>query len=450
MTISHTVSPHVLLHPQRLDIAAKHAYARLRATCPNLQFAHELYENHILAMTQGVENIPRKESVADFYTHFHRLLSSMQSGWDSDKKAIPLYSLNELLIVDGAHRTAAALFYGIDIPLREVERTNWTPNYSAEFFLSKELQEFFVDFMLLEYTTLCSNCYMCIVWPAAALHIQSIPNGNTAVNIVRQIYAGESWLGDTTNDFRGGYKKVKNCFVESDYCYVLLLQAESVQQITIAKQNSREQLGMTYSAMHTTDTREQTVRMARMFFNQNSVHFLTHAQPKQSAKLYALIAEYKGANRDHVAIHGSAVMDAYGIREARDLDYVSTSDHAIKFNNKNISLDNKKACYTNVTLAELIFDPRNYFYFHGVKFVNLSVVKAMKQKRNETKDQVDVQLINDIPSTDSSKYTTTEDIERILASHQIDSTDRKNRIRRERYLFLLIAFGLGLTMGLLF
>ena len=44
---------------------------------------------------------------------------------------------------------------------------------------------------------------------------------------------------------------------------------------------------------------------------------------------------------------------------------------------------------------DIIYDPLKYFYFNGLKFATLEVVKQMKI-RNESKDLIDLELINKI------------------------------------------------------
>ena len=58
------------------------------------------------------------------------------------------------------------------------------------------------------------------------------------------------------------------------------------------------------------------------------------------------------------------------------------------------TLHNDEMKYYQHTKEEIIFNPQNHFYYKGIKFANLGVVKAMKQFRNEEKDIVDVKLID--------------------------------------------------------
>jgi len=44
---------------------------------------------------------------------------------------------------------------------------------------------------------------------------------------------------------------------------------------------------------------------------------------------------------------------------------------------------------------EIIYNPANHFYFCGLKFCTLNVVKVMKWNRREMKDMQDLKLILD-------------------------------------------------------
>ena len=55
-------------------------------------------------------------------------------------------------------------------------------------------------------------------------------------------------------------------------------------------------------------------------------------------------------------------------------------------------------------LDDIIMDPRNYFYFKGLKFVSLSLLLEMKKLRKEKKDMIDVSLIKTILEPSVTNY----------------------------------------------
>ncbi len=420
---------HKLLHQLRLDILAKHAYARLRDQADGLPWAQKIYSEHILAMNSAYEKSPPKNDLADFYDSYHKILSSFaQNGWGEKQKSIPVAVEDPLLILNGGHRVAACLLNGIDAPTRLLEdNQKWRPPYNYEWLASRGLSTEILDYMALEYVQLRPDCRMAIVWPAAAPHINLIEsvfkqnctiiyrkklrvNGNVAVNIVRQIYAGEKWIDHESNQFKGVLGKARNSVAGGKILYCYVLQADPPNTTDKVKQKARAKTKMENDAMHTTDTQDETLRAAKMFFNENSIHFLHYAIPNQSPEFVKRLGKYQKAtaDQDNFAIHGSGVMEAYGIRTAKDLDYISTGDK-LKMKEK-ISLDNDKVKYCNLSLNELLYDPRNYFYYNGVKFVSLQIVKQMKQLRNETKDIADVKLIDDHIDSMPNKFVFEEGV----------------------------------------
>ena len=48
------------------------------------------------------------------------------------------------------------------------------------------------------------------------------------------------------------------------------------------------------------------------------------------------------------------------------------------------------------TIDDIIYNPKNHFYYNGIKFASLDIIKALKTRRGEEKDKVDVELINTV------------------------------------------------------
>ncbi len=443
---------HKLLHPLRMDICIKHAYARLRSQAGDLPWAQKIYSEHIMAMNNAHEQSSPKNNLQDFYDHFHALLDSVEvNGWNTEKK-IPVDKHDNTHILNGAHRVAACLLHKIDTPTRiHPNEEKWYPDYSYAWLASRGVSIEVLDFMALEYVQLRPDCKLAIVWPAAAPHINLIESifahhskiiyrkklqakGNSAFNIIRQVYVGERIIGTAKNQFGDTMKKATNYFAGGTNLHCYVLQADSPDTMNQMKIKVRNKTRMANDAMHTTDTHEETLRISKMLFNQNSTHFLHYAQPDQSPEFIKRLADYKKAvgDKNDFAIHGSGVMEAYGIRAANDLDYISTGGK-LKTTGK-ISRGNDKVKYGNLSLAELIHDPRNYFYYNGIKFVSLSVVAKMKKLRNETKDIVDVELIDTHINTIPDKFVFSSGIGNLVRSEMklARRTDSDRRKKREQ------------------
>ena len=268
--------------------------------------------------------------------------------------------------------------------------------------------------MVLEYCHLRDDCLLAIVYPSAAAQIELIESvlserceivlrkkihifGKYApLNIIRQVYANESWLGRAEDGYKGATMKAQACFAESDFLYVLLLQVESLEDAVVVKERAREKIGISNHSLHITDDYTETIAMARMFFNANSAYFFNYATPMLiSSHFDERLLEYVQAvgTREDFAVHGGSVMEVFGIRQAGDFDYISGSGEALKMSTPNLSLENEKVAYSDFSIDDLLFDPRNHFYFCGVKFVNLSILERQKVLRGLKRDLQDVALI---------------------------------------------------------
>ena len=215
---------------------------------------------------------------------------------------------------------------------------------------------------------------------------------------MRQLYKGENWVGTERDDFSGAKRKAKWCFQNKNKVKVLLLNS-SLDKLTQAKLDFREIYGLGKHSIHSTDNHEEVIRIAQQVFNDNSIHFINNSKEKNFSTYSTLIKEYqewlKKFNYDEeiFCLDGSVTMAAYGIRDSRDLDYIHLGEKQIDCLNKELGNHNYQLKYHPINKAELILNPNNYFYYDGVKYITLDIVKKMKTKRNELKDRHDIQLI---------------------------------------------------------
>ena len=109
------------------------------------------------------------------------------------------------------------------------------------------------------------------------------------------------------------------------------------------------------------------------------------------------LIEKNNLDIDDYCLVGSSPLSVYGLREGEDLDYLHINPFNIKDDKDLIHSHNEygKNLY-DLNYDEIILNPDNHFYSRGVKFASLNVIKNMKQKRNEMKDVIDVNLINSI------------------------------------------------------
>ena len=92
-------------------------------------------------------------------------------------------------------------------------------------------------------------------------------------------------------------------------------------------------------------------------------------------------------------IDSSLVLSCYGLREAKDIDYLYSGDFKFKFNFNEISAHDEDLKYHKVLKKELIYNPKYFFYYNNLKFISLDQLYRMKINRAEEKDLRDCALM---------------------------------------------------------
>lgn len=149
-------------------------------------------------------------------------------------------------------------------------------------------------------------------------------------------------------------------------------------------------------------------RVMQILENDNSMNLINKGNAIKYKKLNALIEIFyssivsQGGDIDRYIVDSSAVMGLYGIRKVNDLDYLTDLNHSIFFDSKEI--DNHIDCvkFHKVALEDLLYNPSNFLYYKGVKFISLTVLKEYKEARGEKKDVEDVKLIEIFEKNDKS------------------------------------------------
>jgi len=409
--------PDDLLNPHRFDLVAKYIYARHRELKIDSSWALQLYLEHLKVFNGFSEPDGSGKTGAEaFLRKFHETLDSIyKTGFDVETSLIPIG--RDSIILDGSHRVAACLLYNrqivglvCDVPAF-VYDYQFFKNYTKH--VKSGLSDIWLDAMALEYCRLKKNTYIVSVFPSAVGKedcIQKILRengeifyrkvidlkGQGPILLMRQMYRNENWLGSWNSNFRGAVQKARLCFRQPGPVRVYGFESDRLQAVNEAKTRIREIFKIDKHSVHINDTHEETLRLARIFFNANSIHFLNHAKPKRFTRFDSLLKyysnwlQYQQTDPEYYCIDGSAVMAAYGIRDAKDLDFLHFGHDDVTTEHGLVSCHNKEICHYTISRDDIIFNPNNHFYFDGVKFAALHVIGSMKQKRAEDKDKRDI------------------------------------------------------------
>jgi hypothetical protein len=405
-----------LLTAKRFDLIAKFLYVEYRELGIHSSFAKQLYLAHINAFNGFVENDESGKVGADaFIANFDALIDSLKvSGFD-DVRPVPL---GHGVIADGAHRAAACMYFGI--PIRCVELDTHIPEYDYAYFFNRGLDITYLDAMAIKYCDLREDTFLVFVWPTAQGKDEELTavlrrygdivyrkdvflNGNGQVQLMTAVYEKEKWLGDERSNFVGARNKASWCFGKSGPLRVFLLQSNT--NMIELKEQIRHLFQVQKHSVHINDSHAETQILSRLVFNENSIHHLNTANLVRYPWFSRLVAHYEKflpdniPARDDYCLDGSSVLAAYGLREVRDLDFLSARCVPSESGFVEIGCHNAECQgLYGMSQDEIIFNPRNHFFFRGMKIISMENLVKAKGKRAERKDIEDIALIEALQS----------------------------------------------------
>lgn len=407
-----------LICPDRFDLFAKVPLARALMQGRQSRWATELYCKHLSAWTRGTFEEPDgsgKKGFDTYLQHFTDVVNELQAhGYDASRSLLPVS--HDLTIFDGAHRTAAAIALDQRVPV--VESDAKPRCYDYRFFRRCGVRDVYLDAMALEYCRMIPNSYIAYLFPAFSnreddvrrlleecgeifyqREIQLTKFGMHA--FIAQIYRGEHWLGSPSNGFAGATSHVNNRYVPGKALKCYFFQASSLENVVAMKGRVRELFEAGNYPIHINDEHEEAVRVAQQILNENGIHYLNNSSPYRFKRFSQMLSVFgddlhnANVDVDDYMIDGSAVMAAYGLRNANDLDYLHRGE-PIQFSHREIHSHNSELKHYDETLEDMLDDPRNHFYFNGIKYASLPQIKDMKMRRAEVKDARDLVLIGQL------------------------------------------------------
>jgi hypothetical protein len=219
------------------------------------------------------------------------------------------------------------------------------------------------------------------------------------INLMRHAYREEAWLGNYRNEFEGAYNKASFCFKDGNPLRVYLF--ESTGDLIQMKDEIRELYGVEKHAVHINDTGAETIELAELLFNENSIHYLNVGQRKYFETFHSLFGTYKTwLSKDDLNVADFCLMGgglaAYGVRESKDIDFLTTLAVVPTAPDPNIELETEKAKYVSASLFDLVHNPQNYFYSEGVKFSSLQIIYELRSKRKRDLDLIELDVLKSL------------------------------------------------------
>ncbi len=429
------VDPKTLLHPERLDIAAKAFYANTllgRPTHCSLVDAELCYLKHIQFRTGGQEpgDALRKGSLESFKLQFIELIDAMRRDGFREEFAIPVAKKTGL-ILNGAHRLAAALCLGIKrVPVvynTELEGLTW----NTRWFMMQGFTPLEIDALTRTWVALKQEQAGCIIlwptlqpyWPAIEKSIQAKTpivyqrtislDTKTFPELVRDIYATD-WGPVPGENIENKIQLFSRYPTQLKF---LVVGQNKVGDLKNLKQEIRDAWhhiipSDKFASLHTTDSVRETAYIADVFLNRANLAALKYrAQGIRPEFLNWLSSYFQKLNElqidaEKCCIVGSGVLEAHGIRHATDVDFTVTHDIRERLftpgvthlteNLDVVAKDYPRAevgCVNAPNDNQLITDTALHIRFRGLKVAALNVVLTRKQTQRRFKDLMDIALV---------------------------------------------------------
>lgn len=408
-----------LLTHNRFDLGLKLAYLSHKNLLPEL--AAEIYNHDIRSQTLGrfEEYGNEEKSSFDVYVdHFDKTFNDIEkNGFDDNKTILPLSKNGSIL--NGAHRLASAAFLNKTVVCVQTELEDISPNY--QYFVARNVPEHILDISAIAFGDYAENIYLAFLWPSGRKNYNKTEsffsniiykrkiklNPNGGLNLLIELYKHMDWVGSIDNKFPGAHQKLIECFTDFDEFTIILFQCETLEKVQELKRRVRDINNIGFSSVHITDTIEEVNRISRLVFNQNGLHFLNYARPYKLKSSIQMLEALRSLDKNlfkNLVLDGSMTLSIYGLRTAKDIDYLS--DRVIDLPKINFELEphDSQLKYHKISKKELIYNPNYYFEYLGVKFTSFEQAYQFKRNRNEIKDKNDCQMMASLIEKNKFKF----------------------------------------------
>ena len=210
-----------------------------------------------------------------------------------------------------------------------------------KYFFQRKVPENILDVVATKFIEYADDVYIAFLWPsgkdklkqAEAEFSSIIYKKNISLtakggfNLIVELYKHMDWLGRAESGYPGAKKKLVECFPTFDPLTVISFQESSIEKVMEIKERVRKIHNIGFSSVHITDTKEEAVRVSKLVFNENGIHFLNYAEPdkfslRKNLGLFNQFLKKYNVNPEDVLIDGSIVLSLYGLRKNIDIDFL--------------------------------------------------------------------------------------------------------------------------------
>ena len=397
-----------LITASRLDVFSKIDYVQSYLDGHQTAWSKAIYRSYLHAIQPhgGFNENGTKFSIRDYERAFIALIESCEEfGFDPSISRIPISKGG---IVNGSHRLAVSLCLSLKpeveksdqedhvYDFRFINRIGLAPIYRQH--MSWHLLSYRKDARAFLLTGLDENLENKISDAISDFaQIVTIEKVNLTKigqrRIMELAYGHNDWWKPQFRE-----SMVSERFSNKGRCSAIFFIGSDLSRLNDFKSSLRQLLGTNYfdRQIHGTDYYFDTIAIAEILLNKNGLHFINNAPIDSESRVVSLLGgQIQYVEADGLAvpwcIDGSSIMEIYGIREARDIDYVSVDDKKLLSSIKKAG-DNHKTEFLKYPISEydLVSDPRLHFRYKGHKFMALSTLMFIKSSLLDTKALKDI------------------------------------------------------------
>jgi GR25 family glycosyltransferase involved in LPS biosynthesis len=400
--------PLFFLDSSLFAVLAKYIYGLLLLNKRDTSYGEGLCDD-LLEVWNDCQYGNEKQGIEEYKSSFKDFLLSVQKeGLNPQRSKARLANpTSGYRLVNGGYRTAACILFNRPTPSEEGRKRQQNVDY--KYFRNKKdfkegaLDTKYCDSLALEYCKIERNTFIATIFPSAEGDTEEAEriitakanifykkslrlNPNGALNLVRQMYNGKPWAGTQDNGCVELKEKARLCFQKDSDVNVYVITVNDPKHCALIKEEVRKVFNIGNHSIHINDSREETLVLSRCFFNDNSIRMMNLIRPnyyKAFHDLAYLFFKDLIVNRidpDNYCLAGGSVLSVLGLGEGKGLEYLHRGP-LIDVHPDIYSYNEYSKERHTKTIDDIIYNPENHFYFNGLKYASLEVVKSIKEKR---------------------------------------------------------------------
>lgn len=401
------------LQLNRIDYGIKQKYAdQFIKFSRTSSYTRRTYLSHLRAWNSFIED--NKRNKTDFINQFESVIKGISD--DGYISFPPIQVTPEQNLVNGIHRLVTCDLVGIE---PEIEYVRSRYKYDSKFFESYQNphdgSHFSVqlrDELIRSYIDSVSLNALVILPKAIAIDggtfVKNMLKGDNKVTLLRRFrvplnlldllvthfYYDQRWCntGSEINWGAVAFKRSEITSSDTQQYVDFYATSYSANDLAEIKKKIRTFYGIENSSVHSTDCPKDARVVGQFLMSTSSVNALWSTGRCRDGWVINnyLIKELTSStyqwNPDRMLV-GSALSDIAGLRQAKDLDFVSRENELSCGHNAS---HNEYDYLYSRPVFDLIDEPSCYFTLFGTKVISTTEYKSFKQQRNEEKDLQDL------------------------------------------------------------